>query len=57
MLLAPAFLARRWLKVDIVRIFNESRNAREHGLRYPESLIPRRRLDAIVNDLATLLLR
>jgi hypothetical protein len=57
MLLAPGFLARRWRKVDIIRLFNESRTAKEKGLRYPESLIPSRRLEAIVNDLAALLSR
>ncbi len=57
MLLAPGFLVRRWRKVDIIRLFNESRTAKENGLRYPESLIPSRRLDAIVNDLAALLSR
>ena len=57
MLLAPGFLVRRWRKVDIIRLFNESRTAKENGLQYPESLIPSRRLDAIVNDLAALLLR
>lgn len=57
MVLAPGFLARRWRKVDIIRLFNESRSAKENGLRYPESLIPNKRLDAIVNDLATLLSR
>ena len=57
MVLAPGFLVRRWRKADIIRLFNESRSAKENGLRYPESLIPNRRLDAIVNDLATLLSR
>lgn len=57
MVLAPAFLARRWRKADIIRLFNESRSAKENGLQYPESLIPSRRLDAIVNDLAALLSR
>jgi hypothetical protein len=57
MILAPGFMARWWRKVDIIRLFNESRSAKESGLQYPESLIPSRRLDAIVNDLVALLLR
>jgi hypothetical protein len=57
MILAPGFLARRWRKVDIIRLFNESRSAKESGFQYPEALIPSKRLDAIVNDLVALLLR
>jgi hypothetical protein len=57
MLLAPGFVVRRWRKVDIIRLFNESRTAKDNGLEYPESVIPTRRLDDIVNDLAVLLSR
>lgn len=57
MILSPAFPGRRWRKVDIIRLFNESRSAKEKGLQYPESVIPNRHLDAIVNDLAALLSR
>jgi hypothetical protein len=57
MVLAPGFFVRKWRKADIIRLFNESRNAKERGLRYPESVIPNRRLDAIINDLAALLAR
>jgi hypothetical protein len=57
MAMAPGFLVRRWRKVDIIRLFNESRTAEESGLRYPERLVANRRLDTIVNDLAALLPR
>ena len=57
MILAPGFPMKRWRKIEIIRMFNESRGAKDNGLRYPESVIPNRRLDAIVNDLAALLLR
>lgn len=57
MILAPDFPMRRWRKIEVIRLFNESRNAKDIGLRYPESVIPNRRLDAIVKDLAALLLR
>jgi hypothetical protein len=57
MILAPDFPLKRWRKVDIIRLFNESHGAKDNGLRYPESVILNRRLDEIVNDLAALLLR
>jgi hypothetical protein len=57
MILAPAILGQPWRKVNIIRLFNECRGAKDNGLRYPESVIPNRRLDEIVNDLAALLLR
>jgi hypothetical protein len=55
MLLAPSFIIRPMRKLEIIRLFNESRTAQEKGLRYPESVIPNRRLDTIVGDLAKLL--
>jgi hypothetical protein len=36
MILAPGFLTRKWRKIEIIRLFNESRNAKESGIRYPE---------------------
>jgi hypothetical protein len=36
MILAPGFLTRKWRKIEIIRLFNESRNAQERGIRYPE---------------------
>jgi hypothetical protein len=57
MVLAPVFATRRLRKIEIIRLFNASRSAKEAGLRYPESRIPNTRLDAIVKDLAALLPR
>jgi hypothetical protein len=53
MILAPDFPMKKWR----IRLFNESRGAKDNGLQYRESVIPNRRLDEIVNDVATLLSR
>jgi hypothetical protein len=55
MVLAPEFMIRKWRKLDIIRLFNESRVAKEAGLCYPERLIPSRRFDTILHDLVGLL--
>jgi hypothetical protein len=55
MILAPEFPMRRWRKIEIIRLFNGSRNASETGLRYPEHRLANRRLDTIVHDIAALL--
>ena len=36
MIMAPAFPMGKWRKIEIIRLFNESRNAKESGRRYPE---------------------
>ena len=51
MIVAPAFVTRRLRKIEIIRLFNESRNAKESGRRYPERVIANRRLDTIVCDI------
>lgn len=55
LIVAPAFATRTWRKIEIIRLFNESRNAKESGRRYPERVIPNRRLDTIVRDIAGLI--
>jgi hypothetical protein len=57
MILAPEFPMRRWRKIEIIRLFNESRNANEIGLHYPERRLANRRVDTIVCDIAALLTR
>ena len=56
-ILAPGFPMRRWRKIEIIRLFNDSRNAREMGLRYPEHRLGNRRLDMIVCDVAAAFVR
>ena len=55
MIVAPAFPLRKWRKIEIIRLFNESRNAKESGKRYPERVIANRRLDTIIRDIAGLI--
>ena len=55
MILAPEFPIRTWRKIEIIRLFNDSRNARETGLRYPERRLANRRLDRIVCDIGVIL--
>jgi hypothetical protein len=55
MLLAPEFIIRPMRKTEIIRLFNQSAAAKENGWLYPESVIPNRRLDAIVGDIVALL--
>lgn len=57
MIVAPGLATRRWRKIEIIRLFNGSRNAKEIGRRYPEHGIANRRLDAIVREIAALLSR
>ena len=55
MILAPEFPMRTWRKIEIIRLFNDSRNAREMGIRYPERRLANRRLDMIVCDISAIL--
>ena len=55
MILAPAFPIRKWRKIEIIRLFNRSRNASEMGLRYPERRLANRRLDTILCDIGAIL--
>jgi hypothetical protein len=57
MIVAPRFATRRWRKIEIIRLFNGSRNATETCQRYPEHVIANRRLDAVVREIAALLSR
>ncbi|HEY7715972.1 MAG TPA: hypothetical protein VIE90_15785 [Candidatus Binatia bacterium] len=54
-ILAPDFPMRRWRKIEVIRMFNESRTAKTMGLEYSKRRIPNRRLDMIVRDIAALL--
>jgi hypothetical protein len=55
MIVAPAFVTRKLRKIEIIRLFNESRNAKESGRRYLERVIANRRLDTIIRDIAGLI--
>jgi hypothetical protein len=54
MIVSPLTLKKRWKKVEVVRLFNESENARRLGAAYPEAYIPRRSLVRIIAEVAAL---
>jgi hypothetical protein len=52
---APGFAIRRWRKIEVIRMFNESRSAQSMGLQYPERRLANRRLDMLIRDIAAVL--
>jgi hypothetical protein len=54
MIVSPLTLKKRWKKVEVIRLFNESDNARRIGVAYPEAYIPRRSLVRIIEEVAAL---
>ena len=54
MLVSPLTLKKRWKKIEVIRLFNESHNSRRIGTEYPEAYIPRRSLGRIIAEVAAL---
>lgn len=54
MIVSPLTLKKRWKKIDVIRLFNGSDNARRIGAAYPEAYIPRRPLVRIIAEVAAL---
>src|SRR5712691_8821241 len=54
MIVSPLTLKKRWKKIEIIRLFNESDNARRIGAVYPEAYVPRRSLERIIAEIAAL---
>jgi hypothetical protein len=54
MIVSPLTLKKRWKKIEVIRLFNESDNARRIGAAYPEAYIPRRSLVRIIAEVAAL---
>ena len=54
MIVSPLTLKRRWTKIEVIRLFNESDNARRVGAVYPEAYVPRRSLERIIAEIAAL---
>jgi len=54
MIVSPLTLKKRWKKIDVIRLFNESDNARRIGAHYPEAYISRRPLVLIIAEVAAL---
>ena len=53
-IVSPLTLKKRWKKIEVIRLFNESANARRLGATYPEAYIPRRSLVRIIAEVAAL---
>jgi hypothetical protein len=54
MLLSPLTLKRKWAKSAVIRLFNESENARRLGVAYPEASISGKTLTHIITEVAAL---
>ena len=54
MIVSPLTLKKRWKKVEVIRLFNASDNARRIGAAYPEAYIPRRSLVRIIAEVVAL---
>lgn len=54
MVVSPLTLKKRWKKIDVIQLFNESNNSLRIGTSYPEAYIPRRSLPRIIAEVAAL---
>ena len=54
MIVSPLTLKKRWKKIEVIRLFNESDNAHRIGAVYPEAYVPRRSLERIIAEIAAL---
>ena len=54
MVVSPLTLKKRWRKLAVIRLYNESQNARRIGGTYPETALSGRSLARIISDVAAL---
>jgi hypothetical protein len=54
MIVSPLTLKKRWTKSAVIRLFNESENARRIGGAYPETSVSGKTLVRIITDVAAL---
>jgi len=54
MIMSPLTLKKRWKKIEVILLFNESEKARRMGAIYPEAYVPRRSLEQIIAEIAAL---
>jgi hypothetical protein len=54
MAVSPLTLKKRWKKIDVIRLFNESNNSLRIRTFYPEAYIPRRSLARIIAEIGAL---
>lgn len=53
-IVSPLTLKKRWTKSAVIRLFNESQNARRIGGAYPDTSLSRKSLTRIITDVAAL---
>ncbi len=54
MIVSPLTLKKRWTKSAVIRLFNESENARRIGVAYPEMSLSGKSVSRIIADVAAL---
>ena len=54
MIVSPLTFKKRWTKSAVIRLFNESENARRIGLAYPEISLSGKSVSRIITDVAAL---
>jgi hypothetical protein len=54
MIVSPLTFKKRWTKSAVIRLFNESENARRIGLAYPETSLSGKSVSRIITDVAAL---
>lgn len=55
MAVSPLIGKKAWTKAEIIRLFNESANARRADLTYPGTSLSSKRLERVVGDIAALI--
>jgi len=53
-IVSPLTLKKRWTKSAVIRLFNESENARRIGGKYPETSLSGKTLTRIISEVAAL---
>jgi carboxylesterase type B len=51
-IVSPLTFKKRWTKSSVIRLFNESENARRIGLAYPETSLSGKSVSRIITDVA-----
>ena len=54
MIVSPLTFKKRWTKSAVIRLFNESENARRIGVAYPEMSLSGKSVSRIITDVAAL---
>ena len=54
--ISPLTLDKQWTKARLIEMFNMSRNAQRARLQYPQRSLANRRVDAVIRDIAELVM-